>query len=343
MQNPAAWEGLNGRNMPHSFSMTGESEDLDYTDGDNMSMIDSLIPSKTQHKTPSEHPSEVLTHSKMNKKKRVVRKDGTTSVTYKNISKKWRVFLKDTYTTLLDAPWMHCIVLFAASFYGTWLIFGGLYYMISSLHGDFEKEKPEGHVPCILEVYDFTSSFLFSLETQHTIGYGTRQTTTECPQAILVVSFQAVLGCLIQAFMVGLVFSKLSRPRNRSKTVIFGNNAVINLRNRKLCLVIRVGDLRDDNFILGVQISVKTLRRRITEEGEIYHEMKMIKVDPDTSTESAVFFVWPLDLVHVIDSDSPFYDLSAADLARERFELLVVMEGTIETSSMNFQARSVSG
>ena len=67
-------------------------------------------------------------------------------------------------------------------------------------------------------------------------------------------SLQSVLGCLIQAFMVGLVFSKLSRPRNRSKTVIFGNNAVINLRNRKLCLVIRVGDLRDDNFILGCQV-----------------------------------------------------------------------------------------
>ena len=63
------------------------------------------------------------------------------------------------------------------------------------------------------------------------------------------------------------------------------------------------------------------------------------QVDPDTASESCMFFVWPLDLVHVIDEDSPFYDISAADLARERFELLVIMEGTIETSSMNFQAR----
>lgn len=67
--------------------------------------------------------------------------------------------------------------------------------------------------------------------------------------------------------------------------------------------------------------------------------MKKINVDPDTSTESCLFFVWPLELVHVIDEQSPFYDISAMDLARERFELLVVMEGTIETSSMNFQAR----
>ena len=240
--------------MTRTFSMTAESEDLDFIDGDNLSVVESLIPSKGS----CDHPSEVLTRSKMNKKKRVVLKDGTTSVTYKNISKKWRVFLTDIYTTLLDAPWIHCILMFSASFYGSWLMFGVLYYLVSLSHGDFVEAKVEGHIPCILEVYDFTSCFLFSLETQHTIGYGTRQTTTECPHAIIVMSLQSVLGCLIQAFMVGLVFSKLSRPRNRSKTVIFGNNAVINLRNRKLCLVIRVGDLRDDNFILGCQVKKNT-------------------------------------------------------------------------------------
>ena len=74
-----------------------------------------------------------------------------------------------------------------------------------------------------------------------------------------------MLGCLIQAFMVGLVFSKLSRPRNRSKTVIFSTHAVIMKRDGKLCLVIRIGDLRDDNLILGTQVLVlpMTLNRYI--------------------------------------------------------------------------------
>ena len=88
------------------------------------------------------------------------------------------------------------------------------------------------------------------------IGYGTRQTTTHCTEAMIVVSLQAVLGCIIQAFMVGLVFSKLSRPRNRSKTIIFSQNAIITMRNKKLCLVIRIGDLRQDNFILDTQVKL---------------------------------------------------------------------------------------
>ena len=67
--------------------------------------------------------------------------------------------------------------------------------------------------------------------------------------------------------------------------------------------------------------------------------MENPKVTPDTTNKSCIFFVWPLDIVHVIDEDSPFYEMSAAQLAKERFELLLVMEGTNETSNMSFQAR----
>jgi potassium inwardly-rectifying channel subfamily J len=202
------------------------------------------------------------------------------------------------------------------------------------------NQSESGWSPCILEIDGFASCFLFSLETQHTIGYGSRQTTTECTEAMIVMSLQSVLGCLIQAFMVGLVFSKLSRPSSRSKTVIFSENAIITLRNGMLCLIFRIGDLRNENFILGTSISAKLLRRRITHEGELYEEMHMLKVMPDTSGEPCVFFVWPLDIVHVIDADSPLYDLSASQITKEKFEIIVLMEGCTETTSMNFQART---
>ena len=103
-------------------------------------------------------------------------------------------------------------------------------------------------VPCIQEIDGFASCFLFSLETQHTIGYGSRQTTTECVSAMIAMSMQSILGCLIQAFMVGLVFAKLSRPKSRSKTVVFSKQAVICERNRKLCMVFRIGDMRHDSM-----------------------------------------------------------------------------------------------
>merc|ERR1712142_139886 len=294
---------------------------------------------------------------KMNKKKRVVLKDGFTNVTYKNISKKRRRYISDLYTTLLDSSWTYCVLMFTTSFYGSLILFGGIYYIICFLHGDFSQENllrvasnssdllsaasntSDMWVPCILETDGFAACFLFSLETQHTIGYGTRQTTTECPDAMFVMSVQSVLGCIIQAFMVGLVFSKLSRPRNRSKTIVFSNQAVITMRNKKLCLIIRIGDLRDDNFIPGTQISAKLLRRRISTEGEVYQEMHNLLVNPETTSEPCIFFVWPLDIVHVIDENSPLYDMTEDDFACDAFEIILVMEGMNETSNMIFQAR----
>ena len=111
------------------------------------------------------------------------------------------------------------------------------------------------------------------------------------------------------------------------------------MRNHKLSLIIRVGDLRDDNFILGTQISAKLLRRRISLEGEVYQEMHNLGVTPETTSESCIFFVWPLDIIHVIDEQSPFYNMNEDDFARDSFEILLVMEGMNETSNMIFQAR----
>ena len=43
-----------------------------------------------------------------------------------------------------------------------------------------------------------------------------------------------------------------------------------------------------------------------------------------------LFLVWPLTIEHYIDQNSPFWNLSAADLRREHFELAVILEGVVE-------------
>ena len=128
----------------------------------------------------------------MNKRKRIISKGGIANISFKNISKKKRRFASDLYTTLLDASWTMSVLIFTTSFYGSWVAFGALYFAICYFHGDFlEVATRKDWIPCIKEVDGFASSFLFSLETQHTIGFGSRQTTTECPHAMILVSIQA--------------------------------------------------------------------------------------------------------------------------------------------------------
>ena len=53
---------------------------------------------------------------------------------------------------------------------------------------------------CVYGVNSFTAAFLFSIETQVTIGYGTRAITDKCPEAILLLLIQSLLGLYIFHF-----------------------------------------------------------------------------------------------------------------------------------------------
>ena len=65
----------------------------------------------------------------------------------------------------------------------SWTFFASIWYLMARLRGDIdyydkylaaydkdllEKENP--YTPCVRHLYSFTSAFLFSIETQHTIG-----------------------------------------------------------------------------------------------------------------------------------------------------------------------------
>merc|ERR1719490_346247 len=175
---------------------------------------------------------------------------------------------------MIDLPWSWTLGSFAASFYISWLLFAAVWYSISFAHGDLEPEalRAANHTVCVDNLKDFTSCFLFSLETQHTIGYGVRATTENCTVAIVVMSLQSILGVVIQACMAGIVFAKFTKPSHRGETIMFSKNALISLRNGSLYLLVRLADLRPSHLI-ECHVSGHFLAKNTTEEGEVvpYH------------------------------------------------------------------------
>ena len=151
--------------------------DSDYSSGDtflaNQNQVKSLY-TKILEDTDNAAFETDENIRQMNKRKRVLLKDGDTNLIYKNISKKRRRYISDFYTTLLDCSWASCVIMFSASFYGSWMFFGALYFLICYSHGDFLEDNLQNNgsswVPCVTDIDSFASSFLFSLETQHTIG-----------------------------------------------------------------------------------------------------------------------------------------------------------------------------
>lgn len=90
----------------------------------------------------------------------------------------------------------------------------------------------------------------------------------------------------------------------------------------------------------SITVNYTFTNNAVTAEGEMYNDVNPITISPDSSGEPCIFLIWPITVVHVIDENSPFYRHSAPELASDKFEIHVVLEGTIEATSMTFQART---
>ncbi|XP_011156828.3 G protein-activated inward rectifier potassium channel 3 isoform X3 [Solenopsis invicta] len=274
-------------------------------------------------------------------RKRVVFKHGDCNVVQGNVAKRRRRYLQDIFTTLVDAQWRWTLLVFSMNFLLSWLGFALIWWLIAYSHGDLDPQNYNNgtFIPCVVDIRNFASCFLFSVETQHTIGYGAKHTTDECPEAIFTLCIQSMTGVILQAFMVGIVFAKLSRPKKRTQTLLFSRNAVICQRDGQPCLMFRVGDMRKSH-IIEAHVRAQMIKRKITKEGELLPFFQTeLKVGGD-GEEDKIFFIWPTTIVHKIDRYSPLYKVSANDMLRERFEIVVILEGVIESTGMTTQARS---
>ncbi|KAH8356427.1 hypothetical protein KR200_001728 [Drosophila serrata] len=282
-------------------------------------------------------------------RKRVVFKHGECNVVQGNVAKRRRRYLQDIFTTLVDAQWRWTLLVFAASFVISWAFFAFIWWIIAYAHNDLEyilleDKSPElvanmTHTVCVTQVKSMMTAFLYSIETQTTIGYGNRYVTEECPEAIFTMCIQCITGVFIQAFMVGIVFAKLSRPKKRAQTLLFSRNAVICHRDGVPCLMFRVGDMRKSH-IIEAHVRAQIIRKKVTKEGEVlpfYQQELHVGAD---GGEDRLMFIWPTTIVHKIDRNSPLYMLSASDMLKERFEVVVMLEGVIESTGMTTQARS---
>ncbi|XP_036392869.1 G protein-activated inward rectifier potassium channel 4 [Megalops cyprinoides] len=282
--------------------------------------------------------THLITEPAKKVRQRYVQKDGKCNVHHGNVKETYR-YLSDLFTTLVDLRWRLSLFIFTLVYVVNWLFFGLLWWLIALIRGDLVHGDEEGWTPCVENLNSFVSAFLFSIETETTIGYGYRVITEKCPEGIILLLVQAILGSIVNAMMVGCMFVKISQPKNRAETLMFSHKAVISVRDNKLCLMFRVGDLRNSH-IVEASIRAKLIRSQQTKEGEfIPLNQTDINIGFDTG-DDRLFLVSPLIISHEINERSPFWELSRAQMEKEEFEIVVILEGMVEATGMTCQARS---
>ena len=70
--------------------------------------------------------------------------------------------------------------------------------------------------------------------------------------------------------------------------------------------------------------------------------MRFLQITSCKERDGSVLLLWPTTMSHTIDRSSPLYCLKPEDLTmtNEQFEIIVVLEGTVESTGLLVQART---
>lgn len=266
---------------------------------------------------------------------RIIDRDGKIQICLDQISlgKKKR-YLWNPFNTFLTLQWRWIITVFAIGFLVTWLSFAVIYYAIAWSNGDI-GDTDENKVPCFNSVNSFTAAFLFSLETQHTIGYGSRNPTSQCSVAVLMVFAQFIIGMAVQCVTAGLVVAKLQLGKRTSKALVFSERACIGMCNNNVCLMVRIGNAGKSELVNVKGFGVVIERHEINAEDEILSE-SIIDFVSENGSES-LNLLWPA-VIHCQITESPLKFIKK--MKSPNTELIVIIEGTLESTGQNAQLRT---
>ena len=104
---------------------------------------------------------------------RYITKDGKCRVNLGPIEKSR--FLSDSFTTMVDLKYRWFLCVFTACYLITWVAFALVYYLDAWLRGDVAHAHDPDWPACFENVDGFVAALLLSVESQRTIGYGSRQ------------------------------------------------------------------------------------------------------------------------------------------------------------------------
>ena len=117
-----------------------------------------------------------IRNHKSKSRSRLINKNGESNLNRVNIPSRSRKYIADLFTTLIDMKWGFVLLIFILSYLISWLLFAFCWHLIQVFATN-----------CVtnLNTSNIISSILFSIETQQTIGYGSRHLNDSCESGTL--------------------------------------------------------------------------------------------------------------------------------------------------------------
>ncbi|MCX7089647.1 MAG: ion channel [Methylococcales bacterium] len=228
----------------------------------------------------------------------------------------WSSYLRDPYHLMLTVSWSGFVLIVSVGYIVINVIFALLF-----LAGDdcLAGARPGS----------FPDAFFFSVQTLASIGYGAISPKTLYANGV--VTLEAISSLLVIAVVTGLSFARFSKPNAR---IIFSDVAVVMPHNNVPTLVFRAANKRR-NQIVEARITVDLAIDEVSEEGEAirrFYELPLLR-----QRTSSFNLAWTVR--HVINQNSPLYNLTPEMLTRGHAAVIVSLVGIDETVAYTINAR----
>lgn len=169
----------------------------------------------------------------------------------------------------------------------------------------------------------FWDYFSFSVQTSATIGYGFFAPVS--PAAHVIVLLEAIVSLLYTGLTTGLIFTKFARASAR---ISFCHHPIWTTYEGQPALMLRLANGRA-NMIMQATIKIILLKTFVTQEGLTLRRQLDLKLVRDNSA----IFALPWTVIHMIDQDSPLYQMSCESFQATDAVFVVAVSGTDETFS----------
>jgi inward rectifier potassium channel len=175
----------------------------------------------------------------------------------------------------------------------------------------------------------FGEAFFFSCQTFTTVGYG--RINPIGLVASFTASLEALTGLMTFAVITGLIYGRFSRPRAYLR---YSKNALFVPFRNGVAVMFRMVPFTK-NYMVNVEVKA-TLAIRVLEDEQVKN--KFFSLTLDLSKANSLTSNWTL--VHMINEESPFYNLSKEDIINSNAEVMVFVQGFDETFSNTVISRT---
>jgi inward rectifier potassium channel len=265
--------------------------------------------------TPSFDPG--LTQKYDGPLRRVINQDGSFNVLRRGTN--WRDV--NPYLHLVSVSW---------SLFFTWVLLG--YVVVNMIFATIyfalgPNALMENH-PAPNAGARFLECVFFSSQTLTTVGFGALAPAS--PSANIIAAFEALVGLLGFAVATGLLFGRVSRPSAR---IGFSKHALIAPYQDGVSFQFRLVNRRANSLIEpSATLMLMTVDRS---DRSARREYKVLKLE----RPNVMLFPLTWTVVHPIDSESPLYGKTAADLEALQAEFMVMVKAYDETFSQTVHQR----